>query len=472
MPHSETIQPEREIGTPITRYPSDLRSIRILQTIACGALLLRLLPLLRPGDSWAVLDDSHEYLALAHGIVSGCGFARLINGACRAPELLRLPGYPFFISIMPSLRDAVLIQAVLGALTCLMVGCFTFAVWGLPAAIIAETVLALDIPSIVASSTIMSDSLFQTLLASAVLLQLLAIWPGSPNRKLFWLVLPAAGLLACTVLIRAIALVVPLVAVVPVILLPEVKISKRLGLFLLLLIIPASVIAGWTMRNHAKTGMWTFTTEGAYTLYYYNTAGVLWYTYGGNLTNLQNQLAKAVGANGPDEFVSKPQQSEMMKRSFAVLLSHPIAAAVMTLRCFAWLAIVPDRANLNALLGTNGRSSVFLMASENIGLRIKEMLYSPLLSVFVLIQIPLVVFTWIGVSISLIQIRHQPRSTIPMILVLFGVGIVMLLVGTTPGAIARFRVPAMPFLAMLAGVGWSAGFPRLFCGCAIATHAK
>ena len=121
--------------------------------------------------------------------------------------------------------------------------------WGLAAGIIAETLLGLDIPSIVASSTIMSDCLFQALLASAVLLQLLAISPGSPNRKLFWLVLTAAVLLACTVLIRAIAFVVPLVAVVPVMLMPEVKISKRFGLFLLLVIIPASVIAGWTMRN-------------------------------------------------------------------------------------------------------------------------------------------------------------------------------------------------------------------------------
>jgi hypothetical protein len=243
--------------------------------------------------------------------------------------------------------------------------------------------------------------------------------------------------------------------VVPVMLMPEVKLIKRLGMFLLLVAIPVSVMAGWTMRNHARTGTWTFTTEGAYNLYYYNTAGVLWYLRGGNLTNLQDQLATAVGANGPDEFVSGPQQSEMVKRSWAVMLSHPVATAAMTLRCFAWLAIVPDRGNLNNFLGTNGISSVFLLASQNIGLRIREMLHSPLLSVLVLGQIPLVIFTWIGVGLSLIRMREQPRSAIPMILVALGVAMVMLLLATGPAAIARFRVPATPFLAMLAGAGWS-----------------
>jgi hypothetical protein len=283
-----------------------------------------------------------------------------------------------------------------------------------------------------------------------------------PNRKSFWLLVLAAALLACTALLRAIAIVVPLLSVVPVMLMPGVKISKRLGMSVLLLAIPVSVMAGWTMRNHARTGAWIFTTAGAYNLYYYNTAGVLWYLHGGNLTNLQDQLATAVGANGPDDFVSKPQQTEMMKRSFGVLLSHPIATTAMTLRCFAWLAIVPDRGNLNNFLGTKGISSVFLMASQNIGLRIREMLHSPLLSVFVLIQIPFVVFTWIGVGISLLRIRQQPPATIPMILVPPGVAMAMLLLGTGPAAIARFRVPAMPFLAMLAGVGWSAGSPRLW----------
>jgi hypothetical protein len=34
------------------------------------------------------------------------------------------------------------------------------------------------------------------------------------------------------------------------------------------------------------------------------------------------------------------------------------------------------------------------------------------------------------------------------------IAIVMLIVAAGPEATARFRVPAMPFLAMAAGIGW------------------
>src|SRR5712692_3257460 len=40
----------------------------IFVVIAVVALVIRLTPLLRAGDRWAVLDDSHDYLALSKGI--------------------------------------------------------------------------------------------------------------------------------------------------------------------------------------------------------------------------------------------------------------------------------------------------------------------------------------------------------------------------------------------------------------------
>jgi hypothetical protein len=58
---------------------------------------------------------------------------------------------------------------------------------------------------------------------------------------------------------------------------------------------------------------------------------------------LQNNQTRLVGAIGADEFLSAAQQHEMINRSLAVLLGHPLATVAMTLRCFAWLAVVPDR---------------------------------------------------------------------------------------------------------------------------------
>jgi hypothetical protein len=429
---------------------------RVIFAIAAIALMVRLTPLLRAGDSWAVLDDSHEYLALVHGMSSGCGFARLINGACRAPELLRLPGYPLFVAAMPTLRAVVAAQAFIGAATCLIVGWFTFSRWGVVAGVVAETLLALDIPSIVASSTIMSDCLFEALLAAAMVLEFVVILRAGIGGRAAVLTLIASALLACAVLVRAVAIIVPVFAIVPFLFMTGVPLRRRLALSLLALALPAAVMAGWTARNRAVGGRWVFTTEGSYNLYYYNAAGVLGYRTGENLTQLQSRLSRDIEAEGPDEYFSAEQQSEMNRRGVEIFLHHPFDAAAMTLRCFAWLMIVPDRANLNALLGTHARSSVFLIASQDVALRVKEMLHSPLLTAVVTVQMPFIFIMWTGVALVLIRSRRMPPAQRVISLLALCVAAAMMLVGTGPGVIARFRLPAMPYLAMLAGIGWSA----------------
>ena len=88
------------------------------------------------------------------------------------------------------------------------------------------------------------------------------------------------------------------------------------------------------------------------------------------------------------------------------------------------------------------------------------MLRSPLLSVLVTAQVPLTIFMWIGAGIALTQIRVLLQGQLPLLLIPLGVALVMLLLGAGPGAIARFNLPALPFIAMLAGVGWSERFSR------------
>jgi hypothetical protein len=444
----------------VRAYLFDRRHWRVLLAIAAVALSLRLLPLLRPGDTWTVLDDSNEYLALVRGMRAGCGFARLSGSACRPPELLRLPGYPLFVAIMPNLRTVVAAQALLGATTALVIGAFSCARWGPAAGLIAEALLAQDIPSIVASSTVMSDCLFQAVLVVAILLQLSALARRSTGRNAVALALLAAIFLAFGVLLRGVAIVLPLLAALPFWWMPNITIAKRVALSVIATAIPLTAMLAWTARNYALTGRWTFTTEGAYTLYYYNTAGVLWFVKGGELTEQQTELSRAIGANGPDEFITAAQQHQMLHRSLSVFSSHPVATLTMLLRCFAWLAIVPDRANLNALLRSHARSSVFLIASQNPAKRIRETLRSPPLAAFVALQVPFILFTWIGVFLTLLRLPARFPDQRPLILIPLAVAFLMMLAGTGPGAIARFRLPAMPFLAMLTGIGWSEALDR------------
>ena len=132
-----------------------LRNNWIFVAIGALALLLRLAPLLRPGSDWLIsAHQADQYIALARGLHFGCGFARLVDGTCLEPEQLRTPGYPVFLSLIPTVRYTVAVQALIGAAICLMIGQFTRRRWGLPAGAMAAALLAIDPPSIVVCGAI------------------------------------------------------------------------------------------------------------------------------------------------------------------------------------------------------------------------------------------------------------------------------------------------------------------------------
>ena len=428
----------------------------ILGAIAAAALVIRLTPLLRAGDRWAILDDSYDYLALRKGLIAGCGFARWMNSGCGPPELFRTPGYALLLTVLPGdLRWAVAIQALFSAATCLIIALFSYQQWGLKAAAIAEALLTLDVPSIVASASIMTDMPFQALLTAAVVLQLYAMRRAPHDAKTVYMIMIAALLLAGALIVRPIGIVLPVFAVAPVLLTPGVTRTRRVGLSVAGAAVPLLMMAVWMTRNLQVGGIWTLSTVGVYNLYYFRSAGVLSQTTGTSLTEVQNMLAQGLGLSHPSPFLSPSVYHEMARRGVHILLSNALATAILSLRILVWLAIVPDRANLNAILGTNAKSSQFLVASSDIVLRLKDLMHSPTLTIVVLLQIALTAFMWIGVGRAIIGIRGRTRQDAVMLMYLSSIALVMLVLAAGPEAIARYRSPAMPFLAMVAGVGWS-----------------
>ena len=118
--------------------------------------------------------DSGAYVELAQGLRSGCGFARISNGNCFPPENNRTPGYPVFLSLMPNLWIAMVAQTLLSGVMIFVLGAFVSARWGLSAGLVASALVALDVPSIVYSDEIMTETLFTVLFVLGVLAGLCA----------------------------------------------------------------------------------------------------------------------------------------------------------------------------------------------------------------------------------------------------------------------------------------------------------
>src|SRR5260370_30954973 len=190
-------------------------SLFILATIACLSFVVRTYPLSHL-DTLNSDPDSIEYMRLADGLQTGCGFApRWQNGKCGPAELERTPGYPLFLAISPDLRAVIIIQAVLGAAVCLLVAFFARSRWGLVAAVIAESIVAFDLSSIIINN-IGTEILFTSIITSAILLQLVLV---SRTAVDVWFIAGIVGvgcLLGIAELVRPIGQVLGLIAPLPI----------------------------------------------------------------------------------------------------------------------------------------------------------------------------------------------------------------------------------------------------------------
>jgi len=426
--------------------------VRILIAIAAVALLLRLAPLLQPGTGWTRSNDSARYVELASGLRAGCGFARLDGGVCGPPETLRTPGYPLFLVAFSKPRTVVAAQAVLGAATCLIAGYFTATRWGLAAGAAAETLIALDIPSIVSGAMVMSDSLFQLLLALGILLEMLAIDVDHPRLRQLCIVTVAGLSLGAAVLVRPIAICLPVIAFLPFVVPTPSRLKAQLHLAAIVIVIPASVGVGWAARNYYRTGMWTLSTIGAYNLYFYRTAGVIWFSDGGDFQQIQKTLERNLdlAPSQSSRNIDAQMDHLMVARSLKVISAHPFQFIRMSLTSLLWLAIVPDRANLMIVMSMHDASIPFSPAAAALANRIKTTLRSPTITALLSFQLAAVLVVWIGV----VRALFSPGARRGELVVLVLIALTMLALASGPEAYARYRTPAIPFLAITAGAGW------------------
>jgi 4-amino-4-deoxy-L-arabinose transferase-like glycosyltransferase len=448
---------------------SSPRTMRILIALTAVALLLRLAPLLHAGDSRIMTSDSFHYLDLAAGIKAGCGFAQLSGGVCAAPETLRTPGYPLFLAVLTDPRGAVAVQALLGAATCFIVGYFAATRWGLAAGVAAEIFLALDIPSIMVGAQMMSDSLFQLLLALGIVLELLAIDADSPRSRQIFIITAAGLALGAAILVRPIGFLLPILALLPFVVPARSRLKRRLRLAAIVFFIPAAVGFGWATRNYYRAGIWALSTISTYNLYTYRAAGTIWYSEGGDFVQIQKTLISDLdlGPSQSPRYIDAHMYHLMVAKSLKIISAHPFQFLRCSLTSMLWLTIVPDRANLLAVMapdppsipfnpaaadltGRINSAIPFNPAATDLTGRISSALASPAIAALLAFQFALVLAVWAGVFRALASpIAHRGD-----LFVLVVIALAMLALASGPEACARYRTPAMPFLAIAAAAGW------------------
>jgi len=444
------------------------RSVRlfIFAAIATLSLIVRLYPLSRPDVNWTnFTPDSTGYMRLAAGLQGRCGFApRWPGGVCGPAELERTPGYPLFLTTLPSLRSALIVQAVIGTGIVLVVALFAWRFWGLTAGIIASLVAGFDISSILVSNLIMTEILFTALVTLAILLQLLIIERRTVDGLAIVGMLSVGALFGIATMVRPIGQLLFLIVPLVIASFNAISIARKIILSLLVLSVPVAIVATWSYRNYQQRGVWTFSTIGAINLYYYRAAGVIAHENGRSINVVQSYLLRSNGREivGLDLWSKTLDEdpAEMRRRAFKILLHDPSAAVVVgldgLLRCCCALS---NRVGLSFFFGHRvGQAEARAFVRRNILSSVLLTLSSPWLVTFralLSLQLILMIFMWIGVGLAVWRLRSMEPLNIRLVLVLLCAAFLLLVAAAGPEATDRFRVPAVPLLALLAGFGWA-----------------
>lgn len=224
--------------------PLTLRKNRLLLIFA-AALTLRLgFVFLFPQPP--PVADAVDYDTLAVNLASGHGFS--LNPDVPTPK--RPPGFPFFLAAVYSVFGhsypaAMALQAVLGALTCLLVFRTAEKLLGEREAVIAGWLLALYPVLTVYSGLLLTETLFTFLLAGAFM-----FWVYGAGRRDNWDFALAGLFLGLATLTR------PVTLVFPGVLLAVVLLANRalLGKWLIFLAVFLFTLAPWSARNYRLWG--------------------------------------------------------------------------------------------------------------------------------------------------------------------------------------------------------------------------
>ncbi len=420
--------PRRTLGMPVSLGKILLVPI-VLTALLHGAVLLRVWP--EPGR-FMDLPDSTEYVTLASNLLDGRGFSQSTRPPF-APDLRRTPVYPVTLAAVFGVAGR---SPRAGVLVNLAFWCVTLAVvalglrrWGTRAAVWACAWLAVDITSLVYHYLVLTETLFALLVLCVVALLALR----STHRSTGYL---AGALLGAATLCRPIS-----VLLAPA-LLPWFGwrvwcdgVGARVALrdYLAVNVVSGVIVLAWVARNVVVGGVLTLSAVGGVNMYLHRAAHVQATLTGRDVDVVRAELEQVferqtAGMSERDKVRWLEQQGS------AVVGAHPAAYVASSaaalgemlspdrLAMFRLLAIPADAPSGRALLAVAWLQLVLFYAAVVAGART----------------------AWR---------RHEARCTVILVAVVCAY---FVLIGG-PETYARFRVPLMPPLALVAGFAFIPG---------------
>jgi 4-amino-4-deoxy-L-arabinose transferase-like glycosyltransferase len=406
------------------------RRALVIALILGTAARLAILALALPDARRFFTLDAEHYVLLAGDLQAG-----YFEGASSLfpVGLMRTPGYPLFAAAWLGVGGPAALalgQVLLAATEIALVFALARRLFDAASAGCAAILFALDPASAVYTCLLQPETLF-TLLLLAGALSFREALDGSARAAL------VAGILfGLATLTRPIAVLLPL-ALVAVALRPELRRGRRLPLALALLAPYLLLAGGWVLRNARVAGAPVLSTIEGTNLLYYRAAGALAEERGVAIEDARAELEREMAARVPPGASAAVKSRIESERGLALLAQHPRGAALSMLR-----------GGLRLLAGT-GLTALSGLRGDPEPERLDGAGEKALAAAFALLLGSLYLGAAAGAS------RAMREGARPALLFLAAFIAYFLLLSAGPEANTRFRVPIAPFVAVLAGFGWS-----------------
>jgi hypothetical protein len=368
--------------------------------------------------------DGPRYLELAGSLLHHARFA-----TSAGPEVFRVPGYPLWLALAVATGHPVVANAIANAcLGGVMVAVIYLSMWtlvGRQGARAAGWCCALDGTHVVFSGMVYAEPLLAAMVAIVASAGLSALRSGRPS----WIPIVAA-VAASSAYVKPAAILLGLWSAVTLAILGRGRVT-RIGLALSGALAVAVVIPGmWILRNDQVVGFRGFSTQiPAYAVYAASAATEAEATgtsFGDARERLRSALGVPATARSPSEWVTPGMEAEFLRTS----LESPGAS------------LSTQVGGVFESLAASGADQLFLLLQGREGHRLAKYalraMYLPVLGCALL--------GLLGLSST---VNRRERGWIASLLLYF------LLVSGGPFGGARFRVPMVPLIAMLAGIGYA-----------------
>jgi 4-amino-4-deoxy-L-arabinose transferase-like glycosyltransferase len=410
----------------------------VILTILGIALVLRLpifiLDVFHPARFFSF--DAHQYVAAATNF-----HETYFKPASPLFELglRRTPGYPALIRGVYAIAGdrpwvVILLQIAMGVATVGLVYLLGRRLFGPAVGLWAALALAVDPISIVLANYLQPEIPYTLLLVGGSLLWL----RGLQDRSWGWGV--AAGIvLGIGALVRPVGLYLPAVLIPVGLILYRDAWKKRLAFVFAVLLAFSIPVGGWIAHNARATGVPTLSTVESINLLYWRAAGALAEGEGISVTQAQAQLERAVAERVRPDMNEAERSQVVSSLAVRTLLDHPVGAVKTWVQGAVLMLAGPGRDELLRLLGISshaGGVSIALVGLE-----------------FLVYGLILAGAVW-GVR-SLVLGQRWSELILVLAFILYFV-----VVSSGLNAYSRLRVPAMPFIALLAGCGYHAAISR------------